>query len=127
VFERKGIKYVGNSGEAGNANALFVMAPREKTAFIVPSNTGYHPFSLSMEKAMDLMLPGKEERVEQLSPENFKELIGTYYRPIIKGTRQGIGHAYFTILSLFAHALGRDDVPVRRSKSHHPFRDCVLP
>ena len=90
VFKRKGIYYVANEGEAGNANALLVIAPIKKTAFIALSNTGFHPFVHSVEKAMDLMFPESEAEAQDLPKENFEELVGKYYEPNIEGTKDNI-------------------------------------
>ncbi len=90
VYLRKGIQYVAQGGEAGNQNAFFVMAPKSKTAFIVLSNTGFHPFVSSVEKAMDLVLPAEVEETVELPPEKLDELVGKYYLPNILGTEQDV-------------------------------------
>ncbi len=90
VFRRKGIYYVVNAGEAGNANSLFVIAPMKKTAFIILSNIGYHPFTPSMAEAMDLMFLESKAETQELPKENLDELVGKYYRPNIKGTKDNI-------------------------------------
>ena len=90
VFEREGIFYVANGGEAGNANSIFLIAPVKKTAFIVLSNTGYHPFAHSIEKAMDIMFPRSKEEPYQFAEKNTGELVGKYYLPNIKGSRDKI-------------------------------------
>lgn len=90
VFKRKGISYVANAGEAGTVNTLFVMAPEHKTAFIVLSNAGYHPFMISIEKAMDILFPDAVEEVVELPAEKTSELVGKYYQPNIEGTKDNI-------------------------------------
>lgn len=90
VFVRKGIQYVANAGETGNQNTLFVMAPKHKTAIIVLSNAGFHPFVRSIEKAMDLMLPADVEETVELPPEKFEELVGKYYLPNILNTKENV-------------------------------------
>jgi CubicO group peptidase (beta-lactamase class C family) len=90
VYLRKGIQYVAHGGDAGNQNAFFVMAPKSKTAFIVLSNTGSHPFVSSVEKAMDLVLPVESEQRVELPDEKLDELVGKYYLPNILGTKQDV-------------------------------------
>lgn len=90
VFERNGIDYVANGGETGNTNTLFVMAPKEQTAFIVLSNAGYHPFAKAVEKAMEIMFPNQIEKPMELVKANYEELIGKYYFPNVKKTKDDI-------------------------------------
>jgi CubicO group peptidase (beta-lactamase class C family) len=101
VFDRKGIRYVFSCGEAGNLNSLFVMAPEHKTALIVLSNAGYHPFAPSIEEAMDLMLPAKAEPTKEFPRENREELVGKYYSPNIEGTKEDITEIFAKEGALF--------------------------
>jgi len=90
VFERNGIRYVGNAGESGNQNALFLMAPDFKMACIALSNTGYHPFIRPIEKAIELFLPAKEIKSAPWPPERRQEFLGKYYAPNIEKTTTDI-------------------------------------
>jgi CubicO group peptidase (beta-lactamase class C family) len=87
VFERNGIQFVGIAGESGNQNALFLLAPEFKTAFIALSNTGYHPFIRPIEKAIELFLPVKESKSSPWTAEQREEFLGKYYTPKLNKTR----------------------------------------
>lgn len=87
-YTYKGIDFIGNGGETGSQNALLIMAPKFNTAVMIFSNTGYYPFMNSLEKAVDIFLPVKEE---QNKGTHFKQdnnqLIGRYYTSNLTKTK----------------------------------------
>lgn len=88
-YNYKGINFVGNSGEAGNQNALLAMAPDFKTAVIIFSNTGYYPFISSLEKAVDIFIPVQnEEKQKVTSKQDLKKYVGRYYVPNLKKSKE---------------------------------------
>lgn len=87
-YNYKGVNFVGHSGEAGNQNALLAIALDFKTAVIVFSNTGYYPFISSLEKAVDLFIPVKnEERQKTTAKQDLKIFVGRYYAPNLKKSK----------------------------------------
>jgi CubicO group peptidase (beta-lactamase class C family) len=87
-YNYKGVNFVGHSGEAGNQNALLAITPDFKTAVIVFSNTGYYPFISSLEKAVDIFIPVKnEERQKTTAKQDLKKFVGRYYVPNLKKSK----------------------------------------
>jgi CubicO group peptidase (beta-lactamase class C family) len=87
-FTNKGIHFLGHSGEANFQNTLFAMAPEQKTAIIIFSNTGKYPFFNSFEKAVEIFLPAGKDNSKPETPFIFDtEIIGKYYFPGPQGTK----------------------------------------
>lgn len=78
-YNYKGINFIGHSGEAGNQNALFAIAPEFKTGIIIFSNTGYYPFIKSLEKAVDIFLPVAKTQVIKIAKQDLQKFVGRYY------------------------------------------------
>lgn len=114
VFERNGIRFVGNADEASNQNALFLLAPEFKTAFIALSNTGYHPFIRPIEKAIELFLPVKESKSVSLPPEHKEEILGKYYAPNINKTTSNVIEILSKESSLFIRMPDGKEFPLSR-------------
>lgn len=87
-FTYNGINLLGHSGETGSVSTLLVMAPQYKTAIIILSNTGYYPFSKTLEEAIGLFLPvTKPSKMKAEAVKEDQNILGKYVAPSINGSK----------------------------------------
>ena len=103
-FDYKGIHFIGHPGESGSQNILFVMAPKYKAAFILMSNTGFHPFINTFEKMVETFIPGRNDTITTYSSEDdIEQYVGKYYQPNIHGSKNDVTEIRSRKKKLYIH------------------------
>lgn len=86
-FEFGGIKFVGHPGETTSQNALLAMAPEEKLAIVILSNSGFHPFIHTFETIVNSLYPQHTKAVSpvitDIDPEQYS---GSYVVPAVNNS-----------------------------------------
>lgn len=82
-YEQQGIKTVSHGGASRGYGSTIFFAPEQKIAIVVLANTSGQTLPKSRQKAMEMLLPFKDQTTEtpktlETSPEEMKSFVGKY-------------------------------------------------